>query len=398
MIVYFFNYYNHSIIIMIYLFYIIATLFAPTSCFFHSIFNNWQRKHNLYSDNYEFAKEYYDFYCKFRSPVIQSNGEKINYVHFIEKNKDKYVLFEKNWRSINQTNTELMLQNNSFRLELNKYADIVDFENKNNVGLMNNTIISNKFRPTAYLKIFQSPFPYIETIFNQNKKITYNWNDTGLLSPVKNQGSCGSCWAFSTTSALETFMRINGIRINRLSEQELVDCSEENYGCEGGLMHLAFDYVIKKGGLLNYNVYPYNANNQQCFIEKNQKQYGSHLSDYQFTIPKSILDMKMNLIQTPITIALDADNIFFRFYKEGVIDIPSNANSSMNHAVLLVGFDYDDEGMYWIIQNSWGSDWGDNGFCRIRAVPGEGVLLCQQYGVYPTKLYSSFNDKMNYQI
>ena len=70
----------------------------------------------------------------------------------------------------------------------------------------------------------------------------------------------------------------------------------------------------------------------------------------------------------------------------------------MNHAVLLVGFDYDDEGMYWIIQNSWGSDWGDNGFCRIRAVPGEGVLLCQQYGVYPTKLYSSFNDKMNYQI
>jgi C1A family cysteine protease len=383
---------------MIYLFYIIATLLAPTSCFFRSIIHSWQRKHNLHSDNYEFAKEYYDFYCKFRNPVIQSNGEKINYDNFVDKNKDKYVLFEKNWRSINQTNTELMLQNNSFRLELNKYADIVDFENKNNVGLMNNTIISNKFRPTAYLKVFQSPFPYIETIFNQNKKITYNWNDTGLLSPVKNQGSCGSCWAFSTVSALETFMRINGVRIDRLSEQELVDCSEENYGCEGGLMHLAFDYVIKKGGLLNYNVYPYNAINQQCFIEKNQKQYGSHLSDYQFTIPKSILDMKMNLIQTPITIALDADNIFFRFYKEGIIDIPSNVNSSMNHAVLLVGFDYDDEGMYWIIQNSWGSDWGDNGFCRIRAVPGEGVLLCQQYGVYPTKLYSSFNDKMNYQI
>ena len=168
---------------MIYLFYIIATLIVPTSCFFRSIINRWQRKQDIYSDNYEFAKEYYDFYCKFRNPVIQSNGENINYDTFVEKNKEKYLLFEKNWRSINQTNSELRLQNNSFQLELNKYADIVDFDKKNNVGLMNNTIISNKFRPTAYLKVFQSPFPYIETIFNQNKKITYNWNDTGLLSP-----------------------------------------------------------------------------------------------------------------------------------------------------------------------------------------------------------------------
>lgn len=373
---------------MIYFIYIIFALLVPTSSFFRTFFNSWQRQRTLNSNKYEFAKEYFDFFCKFRNPVIQSNGENTHYDKFIEKNKQGYQLFEKNWISIKQTNKKLMLQNNSFRLEINKFADIVDFKNKNNIGLMNSTIISNKFRPTSYLKIFKSPFPYIETIFNQNKKITYNWNDTGLLSPVKDQGSCGSCWAFSTTSALETFMRINGITVDRLSEQELIDCSDENYGCDGGLMHLAFDYIIKKGGLLNYNVYPYNAIDQQCFIDKNQKHYGSHLSDYHFTIPKSILDMKLNLIRSPIAIALDADNIFFRFYKEGVIDIHTNCAGSMNHAVLLVGFDYDDKGMYWIIQNSWGSDWGDNGFCKIRAIPGEGVLLCQQYGVYPTKLFS----------
>ena len=75
--------------------------------------------------------------------------------------------------------------------------------------------------------------------------------------------------------------------------------------------------------------------------------------------------------------------MFFRFYKEGVIDVPRNMSRELNHAVLLVGYDYDDNGMYWIIQNSWGKEWGDNGFCKLRARPDEGTLLCQIYGVYP---------------
>ena len=87
----------------------------------------------------------------------------------------------------------------------------------------------------------------------------------------------------------------------------------------------------------------------------------------------------MNLIQTPITIALDAC-VFFRFCEEGVIDIPSNANNSMNHAVLLVGFDYDDEGVYWIIQNSWGSDWGDNGFVEFEPYPVKAYYFANNMG------------------
>ena len=79
-------------------------------------------------------------------------------------------------------------------------------------------------------------------------------------------------------------------------------------------------------------------------------------------------------------------------------DINQNRTGVLNHAVLLVGFDYDDNGMYWIIQNSWGPEWGDRGFCKIRAVPGDGILLCQQYGVYPTKIYDPSNDRLNYEI
>ena len=85
-----------------------------------------------------------------------------------------------------------------------------------------------------------------------------------------------------------------------------------------------------------------------------------------------------------VSIALDADNIYFRFYKDGIIDLPINVTKTLNHAVLLVGFDQDDDGEYWIIQNSWGEKWGQNGFCKIRIRPNEGVLLSQIYGVYPS--------------
>ena len=79
-------------------------------------------------------------------------------------------------------------------------------------------------------------------------------------------------------------------------------------------------------------------------------------------------------------------SFYFQFYKEGVIDIPSNHSQNLNHAVLLVGVDSDENGLHWIIQNSWGSKWGDNGFARIRAIDGDGVLLSNLYGVYPTKI------------
>ena len=374
-------------------------LFSYTNGF-HKLFSKPFFKRSIIhmsNDKYPYAKEYYNFYRQYREPIIQLTENEQNYEPFIEKNKEKYLLFEKNMKTIRETNSYLKQQNNSFTIDINKYADIIDFDSDNTYDLMKQPI-TDKFRPEAYFKIFQTPFPYLETIFSQNNNLTYNWNTTGLLSPVKNQGRCGSCWAFSATSALETFMRINGYNITRLSEQELVDCSKENYGCNGGLMDLAFDYIIKQNGLLSYDTYPYTAKDQNCTKKTKIPSFGSQLSSYQYTIPKSLLDMKINVIQTPISIALDANNIFFRFYKEGVIDINQNRTGVLNHAVLLVGFDYDDNGMYWIIQNSWGTDWGDKGFCKIRAVPGDGILLCQQYGVYPTKIYDASKYRLNYEI
>jgi C1A family cysteine protease len=220
----------------------------------------------------------------------------------------------------------------------------------------------------------------------KNENIRVNWNNTEYLSPVKDQGQCGSCYAFSTTNVLETFMRINNYTVDRLSEQQIVDCSPNDYGCEGGFMHTSFDYIIDNKGLLTNDNYKYMGITQNCTTSKtDQNVVGSNITEYQFVIPSSVQDLKDCVMKTPIAIAVDANNVYFRFYKKGVIDVPLQQNNVLNHAVVLVGFDYDEDGMYWIIQNSWGKDWGDNGFCKIRAQEGNGVLLCQKYGIYPVK-------------
>lgn len=339
---------------------------------------------------FKYEKEYFDFYNKYKEPLLTTNDNSINYKKLIEKNKNSYLIFERNLEYITRTNEILNSNNDSLTLAINQFADSVDFNDDINNDLMKysikkNTVISNYVG--TYLKPFKNPFGYMNNIIQSKRN--HNWNETNLLSPVKNQKQCGSCWAFSTTSAIETFMRINNYTVERLSEQELVDCSLENNGCSGGIMHKAMDYIIENKGLYSDKDYPYYGVDNNCTILYNTtKVQGSNITDYDFVIPKSPLDMMISVTKTPVAIGLDANNFYFRFYKTGVIDLPSNFSSSLNHAVLLVGYDYDDKGFYWIIQNSWGESWGEKGLCKIRVkdnLDSEGALLCQVYGVYPTK-------------
>ena len=141
---------------------------------------------------------------------------------------------------------------------------------------------------------------------------------------------------------------------------------------------------------------PYNKNDckkDDCNINGNISKNvnitnvkGSELFSYEFNVPESILDRVISLKISPLCIAVDASSIYFRYYKNGIIDINLNETQKLNHAVLLIGYGLDDDGLYWIIQNSWGKDWGDNGYCKIRVEEGEGILLSNIYGVYPSKL------------
>lgn len=352
----------------------------------NGFFNNPRIKFpsKLLMTKYPYAKEYFDYYNKFKKPLLSCDNNNERYHHLIDKNKESYLTFEKNFKHIQSANTLLKQQNKSLRLDINQYMDNVDFDDITTQNLMVNTIHKPSPNPNQYLKIMNEPLQYFQEIILNDQR-GFSWNDTGLLSPVKNQRSCGSCWAFSTTSSLETFMRKQNYSVDRLSEQELVDCSAENYGCNGGLMDLAMDYIIKENGLSSDADYLYNALETGYCKLNNTRVLGSNITEYKYIIPESISDMKYSVNKNPVAIALDADNLFFRFYKEGVIDVPVNTTKTLNHAVLLVGYDYDQEGMYWIIQNSWGETWGDKGFCKIRVQPKEGTLLCQLYGVYPSK-------------
>lgn len=330
--------------------------------------------------NYKYSKEYYQFYAKYKEPLLQSP---IDYDSFAKENEKSYFLFEKNKIKIDDTNALLVLQNSTFRLDINQFADEVDFDTIETQDIMFNKIVPPRVSKKNFKKIIKNPIDYLTESLD-SKFGAFSWNETDYLSPVKNQGKCGSCWAFSTTSALETFMRKGNFTIERLSEQELVDCSKTNHGCNGGIMHKAMDYIIERKGLASEQEYPYNATQSMCKLNTTRA-LGSNMTEYMFTIPESIVDLKYSVQQNPVAIAIDANNLFFRFYKDGVIDVPRNVSRDLNHAVLLVGYDHDEKGMYWIIQNSWGEQWGDNGFCKVRVKDKEGVLLSHLYGVYPSK-------------
>lgn len=368
---------------------ILLSIFYLNLCFFHNKYNFGKKISIFKLHQYKYEDEYYEFYNKFKQPLLASTEGFIG-DNFIERNKESYLTFERNYEYIKTTNTILKEKNESLTLDINQFADSVDFNQDINNDLMkysiNKDTIINKYTET-YFKPFKKPFQYMSNIIQHKNE--HNWNNTDYLSPVKNQEKCGSCWAFSTTSAIETFMRINNFTVDRLSEQELVDCSIDNNGCSGGIMHKAMDYVIDQKGLHSNDIYPYIGIDNNCTNLYNiSKVIGSNISNYEFIIPKSPLDIMISVSKTPVAIGLDANNFYFRFYKTGVIDVPSNFSKTLNHAVLLVGYDYDERGFYWIIQNSWGKTWGDNGFCKIRMkdnLDSEGALMCQVYGVYPTK-------------
>jgi len=342
---------------------------------------------NLDEREYKYKKEYYKFLneydlLKINKNLLLSGSENTSiYDKVIKDRLEKYFIFESNYEKILKFNNN----SNSFKLGLNQFADSYDIFQENN--LMKEEIKKNNLLKIYLKQIIKNPNYYIDKYNNISSELI--WNNT-YISEVKDQGNCGSCWAFSTTGALEAMMRINNFNVNRLSEQELVDCSNENNGCNGGLMHLAFDYCIKNNGLVSENDYNYNASDGICKINCNKtdisnikKVNGSNIINYKFTIPRSVIDLKASLKKGPVCIALDASPFEFRFYKEGVIDIPSSNTSSINHAVLLTGYKEYENGTYWIIQNSWGKKWGELGFAKIKITNGDGILLSQLYGVYP---------------
>nr|prf Cys protease [Drosophila melanogaster] len=194
-----------------------------------------------------------------------------------------------------------------------------------------------------------------------------DWRTKGAVTAVKDQGHCGSCWAFSSTGALEgQHFRKSGVLVS-LSEQNLVDCSTKygNNGCNGGLMDNAFPYIKDNGGIDTEKSYPYEAIDDSCHF--NRAQVGA--TDRGFTdIPQGDEKKMPEAVATvgPVSVAIDASHESFQFYSEGVYNEPQCDAQNLDHGVLVVGFGTDESGEdYWLVKNSWGTTWGDKGFIKM---------------------------------
>lgn len=206
-------------------------------------------------------------------------------------------------------------------------------------------------------------------VANETLPESIDWVAKGAVTPVKNQGQCGSCWAFSTTGAIEGAYAIATGKLVSLSEQELVQCDDVDQGCSGGLMNNAFKYV-EQHGLAAESDYPYTSGTgiRGLCNDALQKKPVAHVTGYKDVASKDEDALKSAVAQQPVSVAIEADKRSFQLYKSGVFSSPF-CGKQLDHGVLVVGYG-SERGLllkhdFWKVKNSWGSTWGEDGYIKI---------------------------------
>jgi len=197
---------------------------------------------------------------------------------------------------------------------------------------------------------------------------TVNWVTAGAVTGIKNQGQCGSCWSFSTTGSVEGAHFLSTKNLVSLSEQNLMDCSTSygNDGCNGGLMDDAFKYIIANNGIDTEASYPYTAvDGTKC--EYKAANSGATISKYTDVKSGSETDLQKAADKQPISVAIDASHNSFQLYTSGIYYEPACSTTQLDHGVLVVGYGSNGgtNGDYWLVKNSWGTSWGENGYIQM---------------------------------
>ncbi|XP_028855872.1 cathepsin L1 [Denticeps clupeoides] len=303
--------------------------------------------------------------------------KKSNGVSYDEQKDDdeRMTIWGGNMRMISENNQNFARGFSSFTMAMNKYGDWKPHEYRRLQGAMINGQTKRRGKSASARKLR----------FNARRLglVTIDYRSMGYVTEVKDQGYCGSCWAFSTTGAIEGQMFKRTGQLVPLSEQNLLDCSKSygTYGCNGAWMANAYDYVVNNG-LQSSDTYPYTSvDTQPCFYDSSQ--IVARINDYRF-IPAGDEQALADAVATigPITVAVDADHSSFLFYSSGIYEEPMCDPNNLSHAVLLVGYGSEGGRDYWIIKNSWGTGWGEGGYMRM-VRNGSNTCGIASYALYP---------------
>jgi len=295
----------------------------------------------------------------------------------VKHNKTYETESEENFRaSAFNSNYNIILsqqpKTGSYRLGLNKFADLTTIEFKRQyLATKISTKEDNQRREM--------------TKKNLNIPSSKDWVAEGAVTPIKNQGQCGSCWSFSVSGALEGLNVIKGGALETYSEQQMMDCSKDlgNESCQGGYMDKAYDYVQSKG-VESEGDYPYIAvDRNTCNWDQSKVKF---TIDGHEDVPIDDNDaLKTAISQVPVSVAISGEQI--QFYVDGIWDYWL-CFTEVDHGVLAVGYDTANDGtMYWKVKNSWGEDWGENGYIKFARRDGQSVGMCgiTKQASYPIK-------------
>ncbi|KAF8029596.1 hypothetical protein BT93_E2117 [Corymbia citriodora subsp. variegata] len=268
----------------------------------------------------------------------------------LEEKEKRQAIFKKNLWFIEEFNAS---GNRTFKLGINQFSDLTDEEFvQRHMGYLaskqpkslRNASLSQRY-PTGDVP---------ESI---------DWVEKGAVNPVMDQGQCGSYWAFSAIAAVEGITQITSGELLDLSEQQLIDCDTQNYGCEGGLPSKAFQYIIENEGIASEDTYQHQELDGTC-SSMGEAQQVVQISSFNDVEPDED-ELQKAVARQPVSVGISASGQEFRSYSGGVV-FNGECGEELNHAVVAVGYGTSEEGKFWKIWNTWGEDWGENGYMRIQ--------------------------------
>ncbi|XP_072258360.1 cathepsin 8-like [Pyxicephalus adspersus] len=269
----------------------------------------------------------------------------------LEEEESRRKAWEDNWHMVQNHNAQADQGLSTFRMGMNHFADMTAETLNSRSCLFDTEVPDNVPRKT-----YES---------HNNLPEHVDWRDSKCVTPARQQGTCGSCWAFATVGAIESRLCLKNHKLESLSEQQLVDCDPEDGGCCGGFPIAALMYS-EMNGIMKAEDYEYAGKKMACSYNSDKALFLNASKSYVLTGEENIASAVA--LEGPITVGFGVDNQFM-FYDKGIYD--GACAPKMNHAIIIVGYgtDHDEENGsqdYWLIKNSWGEQWGIDGFGKIK--------------------------------